>query len=1479
MSKSHLMIAAVLSVVLIVLSACGGGGQGLRADANPVLVTSTSLPPMLSGQGMDHVIPLEGGCGGPYVLQVIAGKMPLGLTLDNDTHAIRGSILEDGVFDFTIQVTDAGCDPFSSTRASFHMEVGVGAITVVGATRDGNPAFFPAGAQDYNPDHPALGDVVYNEYVTLELIVAGGHGPYSAVLADDPDIANDGPLPLGAGIPPGSASITGAPVQVGPGGGPFLVTLEITDSTGGKGRFTCYWLVETPPIVFATDSIRDGQTGTTYSDQIFVAEGVPPFVFELVEVGLPADYTSDKSTNPALDPATDVIYNPGAPPTVTPPGALVKIDASVYPSQTDLGPGYAVSHQGAPSEGIVMYEATGSLSGIARRRGSFSINVHVMSSLVPNSFGQHAWGTLGYQIAGGPAIVHNPAYTLDGAFTATPPYARIAEAQKDQVYNPDGGPLGLQIRATGGVPEDGITDAPHGSQVAPAPGETNGAYAWTMDWDPDGEGNLPVPEMEFLASGVLRVAAGREGYLVPQFDQALSFTASDSALPIQYASTRTEKVTFSVGPDKIIITQSSTSFTTGYDNRAANDTAMTLKIMTPNPATGDVIRSPGTTDLPGSGTDRIGLPAEAGSGTTLATLLTSMDLCRVSVNPTGWWDDLHHLNPRAARPFQDGDGNACYAYYGVGSWGTTSYTANSTSSYQYQYQPTGLSVRLPVCTDTGVTQNTNLGVYTNGGKLHVFDSSAYLGIFIIRKDGRIYVPAAFQKSSSGYVSFGDNWTDGYTSSSGQLNSINKLPQMTVSPDGRFAAFKLRTSTSFDQYETANTTSILLISLTGERISAWGGEVYKIIDSGSSGSTSTGQYLFASSLTLTNGYLYYLIGSGSSTYLHFKDHYVYRYDLFGGDDEGSLLHSNFNSEWTNSSGNAMQTPYQCFGRSFAAYNGPDVTMVGTHGHNAYENSLAPHPFRVNSQGNACAILAGVTTGSTTSGSDVYLHHVWVDYEGDFHQLSSQRRHTTGAGRGFSLNGGPADAPVAYLWGAYNGPTSQFEISDDGLKVAVAYYRGSTAYGYATYSTQPTRYREDIAAYVSTSTAPWGTFATHEITGDSGTSTAPSGVFSSSAGIVWRFGTLTFTTEGDGLVFWGGYSNWGPTTTAMLYTYQEYGAKSYVGSLYSYDFAGGNVRNILGSTDGGCNKTVGSAQTSISFSTSSWGLDGGVIKPIGGFRSMNGDFLYLITRGAVNTSDYRDSTLIAANVRSLNTGQSINGRTDGRAYRPSGFHTYNGFYPTQYYLGALGWSTYSYSSLYNQYYVQMGDTQTAASTDNGWVFFTSVTASGSASVYQYNYYGGCVLSTYYAYPYQPKKIYVFDPNVGGDVNELAASGWTGASYQMVGGLIASDDGTALMAIDSTAIYYNWNNQERLSLFSGIELDGSGDLVGSPVRETFESSGYVSSHVAFSPKLDSIFYAQGSSNENGKSLKRGTTNSNATKSTYSFTAANYNVLHAGR
>ena len=821
----------------------------------------------------------------------------------------------------------------------------------------------------------------------------------------------------------------------------------------------------------------------------------------------------------------------------------------------------------------------------------------------------------------------------------------------------------------------------------------------------------------------------------------------------------------------------------------------------------------------------------------------------------------------------------------MGSYGYYYYSHSSSYAIQYQHQPTAVSLRLPK-TPT-VTADHPSGVYNDGGKLYPFETSSHIGIFIIRPDGRIYVPVAFNKSSTGWVSFGDAWTEGYNYP-GQSNSAVKIPQMTVSPDGRFAALKLRTDTSYDLYEEADSTAILLISLTGERISAWDGEVYKIIETGSNGSSGQGQYQFASSLTLTNQYLYYLIGSGDASVLHFKDHYIYRYDLFGGDDGGSLLHSNFNSEWTNAAGSAMQTPYQDYYSGFNDYGGPGVINYTNSGHNCMETSYAPHPFRVNGDGNACAILAAVTTGETTSGSNILKHHVWIDYEGSLHQLSTVRRRTSGGGRLLSLCSGPFSTPTSvspswitpatYAWGGYDGPTTRFEISDDGLKVAVAYNRSTTVYGVQTsYSTYPYVYRSDIAAYATTAASEWGSHSIHEITGDSSTSTAPSGKFSTPH--TWRFGALVFTADGEGLVFWGGYSNYSPTATTMSTAYYwYYGAKSYVGSIYSYDFSDGSVRNILSSSDGGCNKTVGAAFTSTSFSTSSWQTDGGVIKPFGGFISQNREFLYIATKGAINTSNYRDGTLIGVNIRSLNTSQSINGHSDGRAFVVGGFNSLNGFYDKQYYLHYYGLGYYYYYLGYNWYAYapNFGATEHVAATDNGWVFFCSGTSAGSASTGQSSSYGGAVNTTYYSYYYSPKKLYMFDPNVGGDVQEIAGASWVTGSYHVVGGIDVSDDGTCIASTYAYS-YYNYTAAEMLAVWTGIQLDSSGDLVGSPTKTVVQGSGgCVSSHFAFTPNQRDLLYAYGSS-ENGKTLRSEPLAAGATAKSYSFPGANFNVLHA--
>ncbi len=1475
MSRSRVVGISLTLLASVVLASCGGSGQGLRMPSDSVRFLSTSLPAMTSGVPYDYQIPLTGGCGGPYVMKTISGGLPAGLVFDPQNHAIRGTPLVDGVFSFEIQIQDTGCNPFSAAAAKFSANVTVGAVTVVDVLQDGNPSLSAPGTAPEFPDLPALPNTVYNEFTSLHFLCAGGQGPYTMKIADDPANPDDGALPLGVSVAPKSTDLVGSPAEVGPNEGPFCLTFDVQDSLGNTSRFTCCWRVDTPPILVAVTSLANGACGQVYSEQLSVSGGVPPFSHELVEKGLPLDYTIDRGPNPS-NPSADVIFEPGAEPTVNPPEALNRIDSWVYPAPAALGPNYAASNPGAPPEGVYIVEDTGSLRGIPRRRGAFLIHYHVKSALVPLSFGQHAWRSFNVTFSPAPAPAQNPAYTVEGSFSSIPPYARVPEMQQGQVYNPDAGPLGLQLLATGGVPQDGYSDHPHKSQIDsdPVVGETAGAYLWSIDWDPDGLGSSQPLHVEFLPSGVLRPVTGEEANLVPQAPAAIAVTAQDFALPQSLAGTQTQKVRLGIGPDRIIVTQSTTSYTSDYYTMALNDPVMTVRMMLPY-TSGAQLRNLNDSDLVGNGTDRIPLPTEIGSSTSISTLLTNIDIVRVSVNPTGWWDDTNALNPRGARPWQHGDRNEYYPYYGIG------YNGNTYDIYGYnsdQVQPSATAVRLPACTSSAVTADLQTGVYTDGGKLYVFDAASYFGIFIIRKDGRIYVPAAFSKSGT-WSSFGDNWMESYSTSTSQL-SLVKIPQMTVSPDGRFAAFKLRRS--LNQWENASSSGILLISLTGERVGGWGDDVHHVISTGSDGSWSQGEIVFASSLTLTGQYLYYLVGSGSTDYMHFRDHYIYRADITSGASAGALLHPGFSSAWPNSPGSPMQTPFQCFSRSFGSSSGPDMVMISTYGYNGFEASLAPHPFRVSSDGRACAILASPTPAGV-GGSDVLLHNVWVDYDGNLSQVSTKARHSHGGGRGTALTTGPVYYPVTGLWGRYNGPTTAFEISDDGLKVAVVVSRADyvyAAYSYYDYN-YDWQYREDVVAFTSSGATPWQGSTELQVTGNESGGTP---VFSNS--LLWRFGALTFTRAGDGLVFWGGYSCYSPSWFDADYSYMASGSKSFIGSLYSYSFSDNGVRSILSSSDGGCNLTVGSTQTSISFSTSQGQTDGGVIRPWGGFLSKNGNFFYIVNHEALSTSDYTNARLVGVNVRSLDSSSSINSHLDGRAFAVGGMGSsvgYHGFYPFLDYTSFFGMGSEYYYYHYHQYYNHYMGAKQVASTDNGWVFFFSdyQPYSSNASGWLYDS-GGSIRNTGYSYGYEGH-VFVFDPNVGGSVQRVTGSEFgadTGYNYRFPGFLEVSDDGSGCAVVYGTN--YPALQYEQLIAYSRIRLNPTTGalLAGKQYRSLEPSITRVSSCISFDSVTEKLLYAAGSGNENSKTIKAGTLATGSTTTAYSgFGTKSFNILHAGR
>ncbi len=1545
MSKHQRWILTLIAALALSLPACGGGsGGGFRNAANPVLVTSTAIPSSQSGVEIDYPIQIEGGCGGPYDIQLVSGTLPPGVEIidkdnyDDDRYAglgfvrsdarLYGAPLADGSFDFKLQITDTGCTPFSSTTANYHLNVAIGQIVVVDILLDGNPSLLDAGAESYNPDYPALPKVVYNDFVSLDFVVAGGVAPYSMSVYDDPAIPNDGNLPLGVSVPASSTSIVGAPVEVGPVGGPFLLSFELTDAVGGKGYFTAYWFVDTPPIIIATADLTDGTCGDQYNEQFFVVEGVPPFSHDFVEMGLPQGYTSDKNPAP-MNPGADVLYNPTTPPTVNPPQALNKVDASVYPGLADLGPDYGTSAPGAPPEGIVLEETTGQFTGIPRRRGSFEVYYHVSSTLVPNSFGQHAWATFDFQMAPSGSFGQDPSYTIEGNFSASDPYSRIPEFEVGVAYNPDGGPTGYQLLAYGGVPEDGLTDAPHASQVSVDPSETNGAYTWSADWDPHSTGQTAIPHVEFLASGVLRVVAGEDGDLVPQGFQDIAFAASDSALPSPLASTETQIVRTSVGPDTLIITQSTTSFTgaasTTADNSGMNDPNLKVKVLLPY-SSGAVIRSfDDSKDLAGEGAMQHTIPSTAGSGTHLTDMLEGCDLLRTVVNPGGWWNDTMNFNPKGARAFTHGDANQTYSYRGLQYQYFYNYHSGSyTSKSVYGANPSTTAVRIPECTTSGVTENRADGVYTSGGKLYVFDSKDYMGVFVVRKESKIYVPIAFDKSASGYKSFGDTWIYKHDNTAKDGASAFKNPNISVSPDGRFAAMKLDPNETpgnpywYSSYsQPANVTDIVLFTLTGERIAAWGNKTYKIIGSGSNGSTSsissTGQVLFGASLTLTNNHLYYLCGNygyTTSEYYSWRYHWIYRYAIQSGASAGALITSG-DSQWNNTAGNsgAMQVPWERYYRPAYSYSYSsgsygysymysDDTMYKD-GYNCYEGSKAPMPFRVNADGNMCVILAAPTT--TSSGSTTtYSRHVWVDTNGAGPvRLSSTLRRVLYAGRGTGLANGP-ETSYTYSWGIRMGPTTQVEISDDGSKVAVVVYR-YTGYIYYSSSAYWCYSREDLIAYTpSNGGSDWSGGANEiQVTGSE---SAASPIFGGST--LWHFGGLLFTKDNQGLVFWAGASGYSPTTTSSSYYYNSY---SYYGSLYSYDFANDVVTHILAKSNGGANDTVGTQypddKSQVSYSPGSYysgNRNLGALKPISGFMEPNRNFYYIVAVSALSSSYQEAARLVAINLRSLDDSQGINGHDDGYAFALGGsdWPSRRGFLPTygsssSYYYGAYYGIRYGYYGPGGQF----GSMQVM--TDNGRVFFGAhwqcygpVAASTSTT------YGGPNEGTYCGCNGSfAGQVGFFDATIAGPVQlltsmsqNLVSGNYSSTTARSVKYLEARDDGSSVAFVYAprTSTYYSYpinQGQERLGIVQDIQTDATGQVTSEiEVDDLAGSAGRVSSSISHDSSGSRLFYGFGTSDEKNKQIFVGEVTpggaaTNALTGSSPTSLKRFNVLHAGR
>ena len=231
------------------------------AVADPLLITTTSMPAATAGQAYSQQTTATGGKA-DYSWSLVGGSLPPGLSLNsgNPSAAISGTPTTPGNYAFTVQVADSGNPTRTDSRA----------LSIVVSTQ------------------PTVTTVVLKDGTTTEpyndlLDAAGGTPPYTWTL-------ESGSLPAGLGLS-GAGNISGAPTAAGTS----TLTVRVTDSVSGTNTRTLQIAVANP-LAITTTSLPGGTVGQLYSQTVGATGGKTAYSWGIASGTLPAGLSLNNAT-------------------------------------------------------------------------------------------------------------------------------------------------------------------------------------------------------------------------------------------------------------------------------------------------------------------------------------------------------------------------------------------------------------------------------------------------------------------------------------------------------------------------------------------------------------------------------------------------------------------------------------------------------------------------------------------------------------------------------------------------------------------------------------------------------------------------------------------------------------------------------------------------------------------------------------------------------------------------------------------------------------------------------------------------------------------------------------------------------------------------------------------------------------------------------------------------------------------------------